>query len=123
MAAGAHIARRAHLIASFSRIFACLVQFTRSGELNASKYTCSSYGAEYVGKIQYRFPKMTASGSAYHPSNTGFPARAGPAAITVIPTTTTHRHTPLAITNCIAKTSSQHPTTISVARHHNSEES
>ena len=38
--AGAHIARRAHVTAFVSRMRLCLVQFTRSGDENASRKTC-----------------------------------------------------------------------------------
>jgi len=50
----------------------------------ASMNVCWLYGAEYVGKIQYSFPKTWASGSAYQPGRIGLPDRgawatAGPA--------------------------------------------
>ena len=43
---GAHIARRAHDTSAARSTLSCFVQCTRSRELNASKNTCSSYGAE-----------------------------------------------------------------------------
>src|SRR5688572_2357080 len=69
---GAHIAMYAHLITDVSMILGCFFQSTMSVEEKASKKTCSLYLAEKVGKIQYLFSKITASGSAYHPSITGF---------------------------------------------------
>src|ERR1017187_4084601 len=79
MMAGAHMARRAQVTALVSRTRLCLVQFTKSGDENASKNTCALYGAEYVGYIQYRLPKTAPSGSAYQPGNTGLPDLTAPA--------------------------------------------
>ena len=68
---GAHTARFAHFTFEVSRICACLVHETRSGDENASRNTCSSYAAEKVGYIQYVLLNILASGSAYHPLKTG----------------------------------------------------
>jgi hypothetical protein len=54
-------------------IFGCLTQFTKSLEEKASKNTWSLYLAEKVGNIQNLLSRITPSGSAYQPSNIGFP--------------------------------------------------
>src|SRR5690348_1516250 len=74
---GAHTARFAQETLATSSTRGCLVQWTRSGEEKASRKSCWSYGAEYVGKIQYSFSKMRASGSAYQPGKRGLPEGSG----------------------------------------------
>src|SRR3954447_8914180 len=78
---GAHTARFAHFTSAMSSTRACLSHVTRSRDEKASRKVCSSYGAEYVGKIQYSRAKTCASGSAYQPGRMGFPERAAWAAI------------------------------------------
>src|SRR5690242_12644673 len=73
---GAHTARRAHFTFAVSSTRACFVQVTRSGDEKASRKVCSSYAAEYVGKIQYCPANTWASGSAYQPGRIGLPESA-----------------------------------------------
>ena len=70
---GAHITSFAQFTAEVSMIRGCFSQLIKSFDENASKNTWALYLAEKVGKIQYSFPKITASGSAYQPSKMGFP--------------------------------------------------
>ena len=67
------MARLAHETLSVVNIRGWRFQSFRFFEEKASNDVCWSNGIDVVGYIQYSSPNFTASGSAYHPGNTGLP--------------------------------------------------